>query len=225
MEFLTVDERIEIEKIKHHSTSDWQFQTSDWTLDTSIYISAPSSLKWTTYGVRALLNQSAAGGPIAEGRLVTWYRFGNGASTNYGFGRPFSFRNQTPDGGSWVWQLYDIMLFGSVGGAGKPQDQASAGRVTSSSSRADLGTKTISPSLNPNTWYKLRVTWWVSAGVLMIRLEYFDGTDWVKLCDDWADSINSWATSSINRVGIGAANTVTPYGSWFDDTEIWARST
>jgi hypothetical protein len=225
MEFLTVDERIELEKIKHHSTSDWQFKTADWTLDTSIYVSAPSSLKWTNYNTQALLKQSVAGGPIPEGRIVTWYRFGNGAQTFVQWGAPFIFRNQTTDGGSWVYQYYDISLFGSASGAGKPQDRASAGRVTSSSARTDLGTKTISLSLNPNTWYKLRATWWVSSGVFMIRLEYFDGTDWVQMCDDWADNTNSWATSSINRVGVGGVYTATPISSWFDDTEIWKRST
>jgi hypothetical protein len=224
MEFLSVDERIELERIKHHSTSDWQFSSSNWTLDTGTYISAPSSLKWTASQVWTILKQSVAGGPIAEGRIVTWYRFANGAG-GLQWGVPFNFRNQTTDGGSILWQFYDLALYGSVIAAGKPQDQASAGRVTSSNARTNLGTKTISPSLNPNTWYKLRVAWWVSAGVLMIRLEYFDGTDWVKLCDDWADSTNQWATSTTNRVSVGGvACNASPNNTWFDDTEIWARS-
>jgi hypothetical protein len=220
MDFLSVDERIELERIKHHSTSDWQFESANWTLDTSIYQSAPSSLKWTKVQTWAILKQSVAGGPIPEGRIVTWYRFGYGAPGLY-WGCPFNFRNQTTDGGSILWQFYDLALYGSVTGAGKPQDRASLGRVTSTSARADLGTKTISPTLAPDTWHRLRVSWWISAGVLMVRLEYFNGTDWVKLCDDWADITNLWATSPTNRVSVGG---VTTYGTWFDDTEIWKRS-
>jgi hypothetical protein len=220
MEFLNIDERIELERIKsHHSTSDWDFYSS-WTLDTSVYISAPSSLKLTYVTSLALLKHSVSG-LITEGRIVDNIRFYRTRTTSTY--PTYVFRANAADGGADYSAGYCIVLKGSDVSNDAPLNRATL-CYGSRSSPTEILAQSINPALAQNTWYKLRVTWWVSAGVLMVRLEYFDGTDWVKLCSDWADTNNRYATNSIQRCGVGAAQCISPYYTWHDDTEIWVRS-
>jgi hypothetical protein len=221
MDFLSVDERIELERIKsHHSTSDWNFYNT-WTLDTSVYISAPSSLRLGNSNSLALLKHSVSG-LITEGRIVDNIRFYRSRyTTNY---PTYAFRADAADGGADYASGYCITLKGSNITYDAPFDLAAFCYGSRASPQVILA-QSINPTLAQNTWYKLRVTWWVSAGVLMVRLEYFDGTDWIKLCNDWADVNNRYATNSIQRCGVGAAQNYSPTYTWHDDTEIWVRST
>jgi hypothetical protein len=205
---------------KHFSVADWNFSTTDYALDTSIYISEPSSLRFSYVFVYALLKQSVAGGPIPEGMIETYARFRYGP----GGGWPiFTFRNQAADGSANNNNSYVLSLYYTASGAGQPYNIARF-YVFVNGVSSIIEEKSISPAIYPDTWYLLRCKFWVYGEVLMVAFEYFDGSDWVKLCGDFSDANNRWATSSINRVGIGSAYpSTTPRYTWFDNTRIFRR--
>jgi hypothetical protein len=205
---------------KHHSTSDWDFELAGYVLDTSIYISPPSSLKFNTVNTSALLKQSVAGGPIPEGMIESYARFRYGTGADWWI---FLFRNQAADGSANINNTYALYLYFTSSGAGKPYDKVRF-VVRINASTTIIEEKSISPAIYPDTWYLLRCKFWVYGGVLMVAFEYFDGSDWVKLCGDFSDPNNRWATSSINRVGIRSAYpAASPYYSWYDNTRIYRR--
>jgi hypothetical protein len=205
---------------KHHSTSDWNFSSTDYSLDTSIYISPPSSLRFSYVWVYALLKQSVAGGPIPEGMIETYARFRYGPAADWYL---FIFRNQAADGSANLNNTYMLNLYFTTSGAGQPYNIARF-YVVVNGTFTKIEEKSISPAIYPDTWYLLRCKFWVYGGVLMVAFEYFDGSDWVKLCGDFSHSGNRWATSSINRVGIGSAYpSDSPRYSWFDNTRIYRR--
>jgi hypothetical protein len=205
---------------KHHSTSDWDFSSTNYSLDTSIYISEPSSLRFNSVNIYALLKQSVAGGPIPEGMIETYARFRSGIASYWW---PFLFRNQAADGLCNINNTYALALSFTTTGAGQPYDKVRFYYVLNGTLYL-IEEKSISPAIYPDTWYLLRCKFWVYDGVLMVAFEYFDGSDWVKLCGDFSDANNRWAASGINRVGIGSAwpNT-SPYYTWFDNTKIYRR--
>jgi hypothetical protein len=213
MEFLSIDKRI-----KHHSVSDWNFSTADWSLDTGIYQSPPSSIKlyrtdWLCY---ALLKHSVSGA-IYEGRIVDWLRVDQGRYTTRV--PTYMFRNQTADGGANYANGYNISFYGSSASGGSPVD-----RVSFRKGAAEIANAALAQSLAKQTWYKLRITWWVSSGILMVRVEYWNGSEWVKECDDFNDPSNSWPDTGIGRVGVGQISGYMPNTTWHDDTEVWVRS-
>jgi hypothetical protein len=162
---------------KHHSTSDWNFSSTYYSLDTSIYISEPSSLRFNNSRVYALLKQSVAGGPIPEGMIETYARFRSGIFDTWYL---FIFRNQAADGLANIANCYMLEPYYTTYGAGKPYDTARL-RVVVNSSSSLIEEKSISPAIYPDTWYLLRCKFWVYSGVLMVAFEYFDGSDCVKL--------------------------------------------
>jgi len=212
-------ERVKKYNKKHHSVADWNFSSTNYTLDTSIYISEPSSLRFNAIGLYALLKQASAGGPIPEGIIESYFRFAAGANGSYGL---FSFRNQAPDGQASLNYTYWIGLLATEYGSGKPFNQAQFAYLIGGT-LYPLETKTISPVLYPDTWYLLRVKFWVYDNVLMVAFEYWNGSEWVKLCGDFSDPNNRWATSSVNRVGIISVIAYSPRYSWFDNTRIFRR--
>jgi hypothetical protein len=205
---------------KHHSTSDWNFSSTNYSLDTSIYISSPSSLRFNYVSIYALLKQSVAGGPIPEGMIETYARFRYGTGGDWYL---FIFRNQAADGSANLNNTYMLDLYFTASGAGRPYNIARFYVVVNGTSTI-IEEKSISPAIYPDTWYLLRCKFWVYGGVLMVAFEYFDDSNWVKLCGDFSDPNNRWATSSINRAGIGSAwPTGSLYYTWFDNTKIYRR--
>jgi len=194
------------------ATSDWDFGSNVWQLDTSIYISAPSSLKLSNGAVTyALLCKYSGTINIPQGRIVSYlkssYNWGNTSAPYIAF----FFRNQTAIGSTPDWTKgYAIKI------------QLSSSLVYLYRDGSQLGS-TISITNKPSDatqWNQYRVTWWTDpegAG-LMIRLEYWDGSEWVKMINDLNDPHNKYATSSINRVGLTAISSPV----WVDDTEIWS---
>jgi len=196
--------------------SDWDFGSVPWQLDTSTYISAPSSLKlMNTGGALALLCKYTGTISISQGRIVTYAKASNDWGGAYAPGFVFIFRNQTALGsgpslsssyyleldvyGPYVRIFRDGGLLGSTPGGHIPL---------------------ISKPSSATQWNQYSVTWWTDPGGagLMIRLEYWDGSQWVKMINDFNDPQDRYATSYLNRVGISQS-----YGTaWFDDTEIWS---
>jgi len=201
----------------HHSVSDWDFSSSNWALDTGTYISSPSSLRWNNYNLKALLKHSITGA-LVQGRIVTHTRYNKGRySAGFGW---LEFRNNSADGGTGGTNYYVLKLKGSTSDLNLPIDQAQLFRYTTA-----LDIRTINPTFPNSTWYKMRLTWWVSSGVLMVRLEYWDGAQWLSMCDDWSDNQNAYASNERQRIGVCGYASSTPIQSWFDDTEIWIPAT
>jgi hypothetical protein len=184
---------------KHFSTSDWDFSVGTWLLDTSDYVDPPAALRLSGTGIIALLKQSSVGMPLPEGMIETYFK--HKAATSTTISGWIFFRNQSPDGGTGSSNFYKIQLWGSVTGDGQPLDKARLLRGSTI-----IEEKTLDPPIQPYTWERVRVKFWVYAGVLFVSLEKYvvsgEGGAWVKLCTDWNDPQNAWATSSINRVGM-----------------------
>jgi hypothetical protein len=204
---------------KHFSVADWNFYNANYTLDTSIYISEPSSLRINDYTNLCLLKQASAGGPIPEGIIESYIRFYSGVLTWWWV---FLFRNQAPDGQANMNNCYGILLDYSTTGVGVPFDYARFAYMSGGGMNT-IERKPISPLIYPDTWYLLRVKFWVYDNVLIVAFEYFNGSEWVKLCGDFSDPNNRWATSSVNRVGLVGGRTQTTYRVWYDNTRIYRR--
>jgi len=198
--------------------TDWDFRTTSWALDTQTYVSSPSSIRFNV-GNFALLKQSAAGQAIVSGRVETYHR--TDGFLNYYSSYAYStilFRANASDGSVNAASVYFLELYNPSGGSGSPATNAAL-LLYLSGSYYTIGTRSLSTQLSANAWNRIRTTWWVSQGVLIVRLEYYNGTDWVKLCDDFTDNRNAGARSAVNRVGVGSSFAHT-YG-WHDDTIVY----
>jgi len=194
------------------ATSDWDFGSTYWQLDTSTYVSAPSSLKVLgVYGIQPTLCKYTGTTNISQGQIASYikaiYNWGNdNAPIIY-----FYFRNQSSVGSN------PSTTNGYIVGIGVYSKKADIYKPGGS---LYLSTSLIAYPTDATQWNKYRVTWWTDPGGagLMIRLEYWGGSQWVKMINDVNYPSNQYASSSINRVGIGAYNNTV----WFDDTEIWS---
>ena len=190
------------------ATSDWDFATSGWQLDTSTYVSSPSSL--STY-CPVILCKYAGTTNISQGRIVTYAKEMGNWKTFWAAQFDFHFRNQTALGSTPSKSAGYYVMIDAINQAIKI-------------ARDDTALITITSFLNSpsdiSQWNYYRVTWWTDPGGagLMIRLEWWDGSSWVKMINDFNDPLDKYASSSINRVGIGSENGAT----YFDDTEIWS---
>jgi len=200
----------------HHTAAvDWDHRYDVWSLDDTVYVSEPKSLKWPQSTVageeRVSLCKHEGTTALNQGRVVTQLRH----NSIYGFNMVF-FRNQAAVGTatitntywvSFVSQYTSVYFFKSVGGT-----------YTLIASKPYGGGFTYPAGV----WRKIRVTWWETGGVLYVRLEWWNDSEWVNICDDVYDPDNLWSGSAVNRCGVGAGVTsVGAYICWFDDTEIW----
>jgi len=196
-------------------TSDWDFYNTYWSLDAQVYVSPPSSLKihWTNL---ALLRQAAVGCPIQDGRIETYMRHSGAGSTS--LRRFLIFRATHPDGATQYYATYILALTASQMGSGAPVTTAGL-LYNDGSNNYTVASSGISPELNADTWYQVRLTWWESSGVLVARFEYNNNGQWTPLCPDFTDPQNRNATSSTLKVGVSGAPGYTYI--WFDDTVIY----
>jgi len=198
----------------HHSANvDWDHSSTAWTLDDAAYVSEPKSLKWPVISIarRFSLCKHAGTTVLPEGRIVSYIRTSSTASRN-----GFCFRHQSSVGSAadrnfysiiYITPLSQIQFYVNVGGA-----------YTLLKTGAYGGGFT----LPINTWRKVRVTWWESGGVLYVRVEWWTGTEWTNVCDEFFHADNRWFDSEINRCGLWMSKSGggTHY-NWFDDTEVW----
>jgi hypothetical protein len=144
---------------------------------------------------------------IPQGQLVSWVKVGTNNPPYF----LFIFRNQS-----------------SIGTVDNPNagykvqfDAYHPGMYIFRDSSSIYSTSSLlnAPSSWTN-WNKYRVTWWTDPGGagLMIRVELWNGSSWVKMINDFNDSQDKYKNNTLNRVGIGSASAV----MWFDDTEIWS---
>jgi hypothetical protein len=189
--------------------SKWDFANTSWRLNTSRYKSSPSSLEFT--GTNGTLCKDSNAMGLNTGKLGTWF------ITPYSTNRPIVniyFRCDDPPGS---------LTLGSAGRAAKgwtlvinPQSSPLFGgsyywQNTFIESRSPLFTVS-----NPQDWHYIEVLWWVSSGVLIVRV-LLDG---VKLYDDFTDNLNR-GSGNQGRVGVGTYVSYTGYNPFFDDTSIY----
>jgi hypothetical protein len=194
------------------ATSDWDFGSVPWQLDTSTYVSSPSSLKITRTGtLYPILCKYSGTTNISQGQIVNYAKAGVNWGGSYAPRFYFFFRNQTALGAtpsnSSGYDLYIDTYYSDIG-------------VEKDGATFLPDTSILSKPSDISQWNKFRLTWWTDPGGagLMIRIEYWDGSQWVKMINDVNDPQNKYASSSLNRVGITGKNG----NAWFDDTEIWS---
>lgn len=189
------------------ATRDWDFSTTNWILDTSIYVSSPSSFK--ALEELDMLCKYTGTTNLPQGRLVTWWM------TNFTAGITFYFRCQTPVGSASVDETYWVFLdqINAIVDAGRTTEPRYAERKSSLIGGWDI-----------NKWWLNRVTWWSDPNIgLIIRVERMMRDTWQKECEDFIDENDVWKDSTINRVGFYlSASDVDGQYTWIDDTEIWA---
>jgi len=189
---------------------DWDYNKTDWALDSTTYVSPPTSLKITYYSSSAILGNDniflCKYSPtlnIPNGRIITYIKQDDASD---GFFAIY-FRNQKEVGTVSYTPGYALQLDNYHGTKKLYRD----GSVLNVLSETTLRTSTA--------WERIRVTWFSSENGLEAHLEYWDGAEWVFILS-FVDPDDYYATSDINRCGIGAHSY--EYPVYFDDTEIWS---
>ena len=211
----------------YNSLTDWDLGATGASLDTSVYISPPSSAEQVfqsagavnMYGMalRAVTN-------IPQGTLIMWRR--QSSASSCAGSKSMYFRSQLP--------------VGANSGASLTADgYLLAGPVTSpynlSFIRYDnnVGTTIVSviggrAGLSFNTWYQLQFIWWSDPTLgFMLRSNYGTGSGFNKLLNDVADPADHFKTSSLNRVGwydvylSGGCGTSNTDYFWYDDFQLY----
>ena len=204
---------------KHFSLDDWDFSTPAPYLDTTVYVSSPTSLAaryappFNRYGYAFCKLPLAQNVP--DGRIISYNYYGysiNGVVKWY-------YRAQTyPPAADGIpansyricWGNNYVIIQKTVNGQ------------TSTIARYDF-----SPYLSLNTWHLFRATWWQYTGagpttILRHRIEHYKDGNWVTLID-FDDGNNHWAGSSVNMVGVQLSHAVENRIEAVDDTEIWKK--
>lgn len=187
---------------KHHSSADWDFRNASWLIDTAQYVSSPSSLKFT--GSNTALCKNSVPATIPLGHVEFWFR----SQAVSAYPLIIEFRNQAAVGSANRADTYELQR--TLDGINS--DAVAFWRFEGGIAQwiARLGAIT---SLPANTWHKFRVSWWESWGQLRMRLERWDGANWVQEGSDQVDPVNKWSDSAINRCGLSSF-----YGAqWNDD--------
>jgi hypothetical protein len=189
--------------------ADWDKEFSYWSLDTTRKVSSPSSIKIynsTGDNFHAFLSRNESAQNVRDGMMIGYCLRPSGV-TYCGVG--FTFRNQASLGSAnhnncYLWYY-----------------SASTGRVYLNRyvNASYILLSSVTFSFATETWIKFKTSWWSDPGLggLVIRLERWNGSNWVKVFDDYVDSADYWKDSSVNRCGpLGFY-----YGGWHDDTEIY----
>jgi len=213
----SLDERIaEVLRVRrianHHSSGDWDFKNTSWELNSTIYTSSPSSLKFKANLNHCLVKTTTVPiGNVKEGRIITqWYC---AYAYNVFPKTEIVFRYQDDD------NYYMFQIWGDN----------YAARVHYKIYRRKAGVNTIlrtSSTLWAGTgvWRKFRITWWNDYVGVVIRVEYWSGTEWVKLLADAYDSENNWKDVG-GRIGLGDFGIgIDASYFYFDDTYIYGIS-
>lgn len=191
--------------LKHHSTTDWDFQNANWLLTAQQYISAPTSIRAIVAAGLYVLSRLAGAQCLPQGRMIAC-TYATSVHTMYFL----TFRNQAALGSASSTNCYllyrnsatTIRLNRMVGGVSTL-----------------IGTWTTTHTLN--AWHRYRITWWNGVNeqnqpALACELEQEIGGEWVSRGILY-DTANQFKDSATNRCGIG----LTQVDNFQDDTEIW----
>lgn len=197
---------------KHASALDWDFSHPYWAIITAHYLSPPSSLQWkspiSAYMYAYYLCKHNGTLKLPEARLVTYFRV-----AYYGYGIEITFRNTAPPGNSNINNCYRVLLRPQF--ASYTLEERQDGAVV----RSWLGRQSTGVA---NTWYRIRISWWLAWDILMFRLEHEVDDEWVQQGDEISISDPLFGAEDIQRCGLGAYCSNMAYALLIDDTEIWA---
>jgi len=198
------------------TTADWDFSGTNWSLDTTYYVSSPSSLAITPSSAYTSLTgfiktSVVPNLKVREGRYITQFRVCLLTTTNH---LKFYFRYQDANN----YYMVDIHQV-TAPGANIDVVRVVGGFPT-----------TLASVTDPNWprwlcwavggWDAVRITWTEDAtGRLVIKVEKWEGGAWTLVMADVIDSNNYWASVG-GRVGfyIDSYNNSTTN---LDDGEIW----
>ena len=205
--------RVPFDPPHHTADVDWDWSHTDWSLTDEVYVSEPKCLKWWSAHIprRVTLCKHAGTTALNEGRMVTQFRV-----TNDDCGVGFAFRNQAAVGTANEAYMYWLLLM---------PDGTNVYLVKFLNSvQTIIDVKKFGGgfTLPNNTWRKIRVTWWETGGVIYVRVEWYNGGEWTKICDDFFDADNLWSGEAVNRCGLAfMRHAATNYIMYTDDTEVW----
>lgn len=178
-------------------------------MDSTIYVSSPSSIKCAG-GVYPVLCRYSGTTNLPQGRVVSYFRATASGTQRF----CFYFRNQADVGIADRSNTYEF--FGTFYATTSPwylYEYIGGTQYT-----LYFGSSYLTGNFSLDTWHRIRITWWLSGSVPMIRVERY-ANGWDKIVADMSDSTPTGG-ATVNRFGIGAL-AASAYGVWFDDTEIW----
>lgn len=195
--------------------ADWDFINANYILDTSRYVSAPSSIWFRHSG--ALLKASGAL-QIPQGFVDTWCYITTQFSTYYQnlvvyfrcTDSPNSF--QVQEYVSAPWKLYLAVNGYTVCMAATASKDI---RVWKGTTLLFSGTGQDYPR---TTWKKFRIRWYIEGGKLYITTYYWTGTEWFINSPVIVDG--SPNSGNYYRCGVGGYGTASNYCD-LDDVEVW----
>jgi hypothetical protein len=190
----------------------WDFNNTNWRLNTSNYKSSPSGLEFTGRNGALCKDNNAMG--INMGKIGTWLK------TPYSQSKPYILIHFRCDDapGSFSTGYVGTALYGwsvFMNPNGTPPFRGGFYWQGNNIENRD-------PLFNvekPEDWHYVEVLWWVSSGVLIVRV-LLDG---IKLYNDLTDSLNR-GDGNLGRAGIGGSVNYTGFNPFFDDTSIYKAS-
>ena len=187
---------------EHHSTGDWDFDSTNWLLDTVVYVSAPSSMRNTTTS-GPLVTVKTGVVPIAnvkEGRIVLQLR-----ASHVGYAGRFRIIFRYQDGDNYYFARYD--------------DPSDTLKIYRRKTAADTELATLAWYFVAATWYLIRVTWWNDYVGLVIRVEHYEAGAWVIKLEAY-DATNEWKDIG-GKVGFRPHGGTAGLKFNVDDTDIY----
>jgi hypothetical protein len=186
---------------EHHSTGDWNFDNANWQLNSTTYHGAPSSLHFLDANKTFVKVTTVPIASVKQGSFVAWLYANNATQAIISIFLRWQDANNHYRVDIVCGTTFEHYIV-----------KIKAGVTTFLKS----GTVNWLPV---STWGKVRISWWDDTVGLVIRVEYWNGSVWVKIIDDGYDNENLWQTIG-GRIGIGHDTARALY--WFiDDIEIY----
>lgn len=186
----------------HHSSGDWDFANTNWELNSSVYVSSPSSLRFLATNNTKVKTTTVPIANVKEGRIITYIR------------APIE-DNRTEI--VFRWQDNNNYYCVALHFSGVAQTQYIYRRQGGENTILNSASK----QLALNAWHKFRVTWWNDYVGLVIRVEIWQDGAWITLIADGYDALNLWNDVG-GRLGIGDFGITTASGGiYVDDTYIY----
>lgn len=193
----------------HHSILDWDFSTPGWILDATDFVSPPSCLAVPAPGPNAVRAdcKNAACLQLPQGSLQTYFKFPVGGGY-----LEIQFRGTRAPGGASYLELYRATInpFNPVWIL---QEIAFGGILRSWNTTLD--------PIALGVWIPFRLTWWLSWGIMLVRLEKEVAGVWVKQGDDIPVENALYEYETYQRAGIGLWRVGAMLAVRTDDTSIW----
>lgn len=188
----------------HHSSGDWDFETTSWELNSTYYVSSPSSMHFLSTTNNTKVKTTVV--PIAnvkEGRVITQVR-----CTILNARTFIVFRWQDADN-FYAWEVCSGNTY--------------ANQIWRRKAAVNTSIKSTKTAYLPAaTWTNLRLTWWNDYVGLVVRTEYWNGSAWANVIGDAYDSENNWKAIG-GRIGLGYFGITPSHGTYwyYDDTLIY----